>query len=492
MSSGGRARGIVLKNAVANVVNGGSGALLAVVLPPFLIRHLSQDAYSVWVLVLQLGAYTNLLAFGIQVAVGRYVAHAKELGDTTQRDRILGTAILALSGSALLAVLAFGIGAQYLPQLFPKIPITFLGDAKICLLWVGGSLALGLPFLAFAGYFMGLQRYEVPAGISLVARSLTAIGVVLAVRHGEGLVGMGKAFAIGNLISYALQAIAFQMIRRREGGHLARPTWGTARELAGYCYSLVVWNLAMVMISGLDIIIVAWLDFRSVGPYTVAAAIVAFMGGAQNALFGVLVPVSAVLGAQNDETRLGTMLVRATRYSVWILLAMGLPLWLAASPLLRAYAGASFGPQTVWLLRVLVLANMIRLTATPYAVILLGTGQQRLMTITPIVEGVVNVTLSILLGLRFGAVGVAWGTVFGATMAIALNLLYNMPRTRSIACDRGLYLRQGLVRPLASAVPVMLGATVAHILPGMAGWLALGAGTLISIVDVGRRINAPG
>jgi O-antigen/teichoic acid export membrane protein len=89
------------KNALANVASGTSAALLAIILPPILVRTLSRDIYSTWALILQIGAYTGLLNFGIQVAIGRFVAHYDEMGETSTRDQLISTAWMSVPFSLL-------------------------------------------------------------------------------------------------------------------------------------------------------------------------------------------------------------------------------------------------------------------------------------------------------------------------------------------------------------------------------------------------------
>ena len=64
---------VLLKNAMANVVRGSAAALVAILLPPFLTRLMSSEAYGAWSLVLQLSAFVGYLDFGIQTAIGRFV-----------------------------------------------------------------------------------------------------------------------------------------------------------------------------------------------------------------------------------------------------------------------------------------------------------------------------------------------------------------------------------------------------------------------------------
>src|SRR5437899_7307515 len=85
------------KNAAANLARGGAAGIVALFLPAILVRHMSQLDYSVWVLVLQVAAFCGYLDFGLQTAVGRYVAFANEKRDAEQRDSIFSTAFAGLS-----------------------------------------------------------------------------------------------------------------------------------------------------------------------------------------------------------------------------------------------------------------------------------------------------------------------------------------------------------------------------------------------------------
>src|SRR5258707_834662 len=67
---------LVLRNAAFNILRGSSAAVVALVLPPFLIRSLDRNTYGAWALVLQMSAYVGNLDLGVQTAVSRFVAHA--------------------------------------------------------------------------------------------------------------------------------------------------------------------------------------------------------------------------------------------------------------------------------------------------------------------------------------------------------------------------------------------------------------------------------
>jgi O-antigen/teichoic acid export membrane protein len=448
-------RFVLAKNALANVVRGSSAAVVAILLPPFLTRLMSPDAYGAWSLVLQISAYLGYLDFGIQTAVGRFVAHANETNDTEHRDRIVSTSLVGLSAAGLLGLAGITVISVLMPHIFPRLPLDLVADARIALALVASSLAVGLPASVFNGIFIGLQRYEVPASIIGGSRIVGAVLLVLVVKHGGGLAQMGMAMAVVNLLSYGLQYLMYRKLTSAVRFSARLVSRETVRELLDYCLSLSVWSFAMLLVSGLDVLLVGYFQFEAVAYYAVTATLIAFLAGLQNAVFGVMVPSTAAQYARGDFGELGRCLITATRYGSFLLLFTGLPLLLAAKGVLTAWVGASYAARGAGILQVLVVANMIRLSAAPYVMTLIGTGQQRLVTVTPLLEGFCNLLASIIGGYLFGAMGVAVGTLVGSFAGMGGHFVYNMPRTTGIEFRISDYLRDGMLRPAICAVPLL-------------------------------------
>ena len=452
----------VLKNAAANVVRGGATAMVAVALPPFLTRLMSPESYGAWALVLQVSAYVGYLDFGIQTAVGRFVAYANEKRDNTHRDRIVSTAIVGLVVAGIVGLCGCAVLALGLPTIFRQMPRALVGDARVALILVGGSLAVGLPASVFSGIFVGLQRNEVPAVIVGISRIFSAILLVVVVHRGGRLSQMGAVVAVVNLVSYGLQYLIYRKMVPDAHPSVRLLSRKTSRELFDYCLGLSIWSFAMVLISGLDLALVGFLQFDAVAYYAVATSLVTLLAGVQNAVFTAMISPMAVLHAREDSAALGRLMITATRYGSFILLLVGLPLVLGGRSILTLWVGPTYAFQGTRILQFLVVANMIRLSATPYAMTLVSTGQQNLAMITAILEGVANLLASLVAGYALGAVGVAMGTLFGALIGIGGNFVYNMRRTSGF--DFGIfdYIRDGLLRPALCAIPVLLVVAIAY------------------------------
>ena len=166
------------KNAFANLGRGSAAAIVALLLPPVLVRHMPPAAYAVWVLVLQTAAYVGYLNFGLQTAIGRYVAYAQERDDIEQRDSVFSTAFVGLCGAALLSLLCLAVAIVATPSIFPSVPSQLIPQMRLALLLVGFSMAVELPASSCNGVFIGMQRYEIPALTVGGARLLSAVGLL--------------------------------------------------------------------------------------------------------------------------------------------------------------------------------------------------------------------------------------------------------------------------------------------------------------------------
>jgi O-antigen/teichoic acid export membrane protein len=449
-------RTTLVKNAFANVCRGGAAALVMVLLPPFLTRILSKDAYGTWLLILQLSTYVSLLDFGIQTAVGRYVAHHNELEEPEQRDSIVSTSLALLAGSGGVAMVGISILAWQLPNLFKDMPAALSQDAQLALLCVGCSLAVALPFSVFGGIFIGLQRYDVPAWIIGVSKLLGGVFVVLIANASHSIVMMAIVMGVTNIGSGLWQFLAYRRIATDIKISKNGISKTTAIEISSYCFSLSIWTIGMIMVTGLDTTIIGYFDYQSVVYYSLAATLTSFVTSLHAAVITVIMPKAAAIGAKKDREALGNLLVSTTRYGVITLILTSLPLVLGAQLVLTLWVGENYASHTVLLLQLLVVANFTRYVGAPYATIALAVGSQKQIILSPLIEGVANVLVSIILTVHYGVIGVAIGTLFGSFVSIGMHFMYNLPRTTNIKVSDTRLLLLAIVRPLLSIIPPIL------------------------------------
>jgi O-antigen/teichoic acid export membrane protein len=448
----------VVKGSASNLVRVVLSMLVALVLPRLLVHRLSPAQYGAWVLIFQVSGYIALLDFGLQTAVGKLVAEYEAVGDRLACSRTLSSSVSILCASAAVGAVIVALIAWQVPQLFHQMPAALIGDVRGGVLLVGISSVVALPFGAFLAAFTGLQSYGFPTALVAGSRLLTTAGlIILLLLHGS-LIQMVWLMALFNIATAIAQFFGWRRYAKEFVGFSFRLVErSSVNRLLKYGSSLSIWAVANLFVSGLDMVIVGHYDFANTGYYGIATSVSNFMLLVVSSLFGPILPAVSSLQSGRTPEQLGDIVIKATRYCVLLLCLIGVPLLIAPYLLLKIWVGHQYAIRGALFLQVLVLGNVVRQLAGPYALVLLATGQQQLATVAAVAEALVNVSLSIYLVQRLGAVGVAIGTLVGAFVSVGLHLTVSMKLTRpSIALSRRRFVLKGLLRPLLCVIPSAL------------------------------------
>ena len=445
------------QNILASLARVIAVSLVALLLPAYLTHHLPVTTYAAWVLIIQLAAYVSYLDLGIQTGVSKFVAEFDARGDVAGAGRHASAGLVLMCFAGLLGLLLTCGLAWQVPRLFHDMPSNLYHEVRVSVLLIGASLSFGLVCAVYSAVFLGLQRYWIPMSITIANRvSYAAIVVVIVTLRGS-LEAMGIAVAAVNVLTGLLQVLAW----RERASHIHVSTRASdsrvLKNVTRFCSLQSVWMMAMLCIAGLDVTIVGHYDYVQTAYYSIATLPVAFILMIISAMLNPLMPASSALSTQRPPVEMGELAARVTRYSSVILLLTGLPLIVFGYPILRLWVGEQYALHTLPYLRILVFANIIRNLCAPYATMIVATDRQSAAITAAISEAVVNLGCSIYLAARFGAVGVAIGTVLGAFVSIALHFGITMRFTRgTLAISRLGFFVKGMLRPAVIAVPSLL------------------------------------
>jgi O-antigen/teichoic acid export membrane protein len=442
------------RNIAASLARVGALSLISLVLPAYLAHHLPVTIYAAWVLILQLGAYVLYFDFGMQTAISKFVAEydATKDHDRAGRHASAGFFLMVLAG--ILGVGLTLVLAWQVPRLFATMPASLHHDVRVSLIFVGSSLSFGLVCAVHSAIFLGLQRYWIPMTIAIVNRAAFAAVVVAVVSLRGNLIAMGIAVAIVNVITGLLQIMAW----RRHASHIrlsiAQLRYEVMKKVARFCSLQSITILGMLCVTGLDITIVGHYDYSQTAYYSIATLPTSFMLFILASVLNPLLPASSAMSTQRSPAEMGDLLAKFTRYTTATLLVTGLPLIVYGFPLLRIWVGPVYALHTLAYLRVLVLANIIRNLCAPYATMICATGKLAPATIAPIAEAIINLGSSVYLASRFGAIGVALGTVIGSVVSVSLHFAVTMYFTHdTLSISRSRLFLEGQLQPLIIAIP---------------------------------------
>ena len=448
---------VVAKNAFANLMRGGATAIVALALPHFLTRSLDHDRFAAWSLLLQMSAYTTYLDFGVQTAVARFLAGYMEGGgDQKHRDRLVSTAFALLSLAAVLAMFVMVVVLWQLPHLFQGISSTLMPEFRLAAAILGVSVVLVLPLSAFSGVLLGLHRNEYVAAAVGGSRLLGAVGVLLLVQRTHSLVSLSACIACATLLGSLAQIVMVKRLLPTLTVSRSCVRASTAMELGEYCVGLTVWTVGMLLISGLDVAIVGHVDFKAVGYYSIAAALVTHISGAHTAICSAFMTPVAALQASGEVDRIRRVILNATRLSTFFNLLAVAGTFLGGKFLLEFWVGEPYASQALPIVKILMLAHAVRLVMNPYASALIATDLQRHGIAQGAVEGAINLVCSIVGAHLIGPLGVALGTLVGAVCGLAWTCLLTVRRTAEISSGRRKFIAEGILRPVLCSVPLII------------------------------------
>lgn len=445
----------VLSNAIWNAINGSSSAVVAVLVPPFLTRLLTPEAYGAWALALQIGTYVSLFGFGIQMAVGRYVAYHEAREDYAARDGIVATAFWFLACASVIGWLAICGVALTIEWLVPNLAPELVGQTRWAIVLVGLALAINLPSSVFAAVFTGMQKSDVPAKIQGGGRLILAAGLIVAgLSRNLALLGLVYVLiSVGTVLTLAYAwrtrttspTISWQTVAPRHG-----------RELASFCISLTIWNFAMLLTSGVDLLIVGRYEYAATPFYAVSVTLVTLIAGTITSLASAMVPASAALTEGASGASRWVLLERGSRLIIGVTIIAAAPLIFAGDAVLGLWLGRNYASEATAIVALLTIATLVRNLMLPYVTFAIGLGYQRKMIATPLIEGVVSICLSIALAVQFGALGVAIAKVAGGAVGVGLLLAQHCLRTMLDNTSRTTYVRHAWIGPLLALIPVAL------------------------------------
>src|SRR5215831_10727747 len=134
----------ILKNVGSGWFSLGVNVLVGIFLSPFILHHLGDDAFGLWILIFSVTGYYGLFDLGIRSSIIRYVAKYAATGEREELTRLVNTALFCYSGIGLVCFAITVLGAVYIDRFF-HVPAGFVRDARLLFLMVGTSVALGFP-----------------------------------------------------------------------------------------------------------------------------------------------------------------------------------------------------------------------------------------------------------------------------------------------------------------------------------------------------------
>jgi len=428
-----------------------ANAVVGFFLTPYILHHIGDEAFGLWVLVVTLSGYYGFFDAGIRSSVLRYVSRYSALGDRDDVNRVVATAFYFYLIACVLTIFLTILLVPILPGFFSFHSDTVRAFQSLFLL-AGVVQGVTFPLIVFAGVLEAAARYDQVYLVQIGSLAFRVVLVIAVFRAGGGLFGVGAAVILSNLLAYVIQT---PLAIRALGGLSLSPLWlsksifrdmlrygaisfgvGTGEKLRGYIYPLVV---------------AKFLSPTAVTIFSLPMKLLAFPTSGLATMTEIVNPISSHLETKKNFAKLRLLVQLSVQSAFLILAPMVVFLLVFGRELLTLWVGARYA-SAYSLLVLLTLGMGAAATQCCVQSMLFGIERHKGLMWYRLGEGL---AISIL-----GSVAVkVWG-LEGFALVIAVTLLLTslvlVPRHLCRILDLPLrrYLIEGALKPCLVALPL--------------------------------------
>jgi O-antigen/teichoic acid export membrane protein len=442
----------IFKNVGSSWFALGLNILVALFLSPYILHHLGDEAFGLWVLIFSITGYYGLFDLGIRSSIIRYVAMYSTVAKNEELNRLINTAFFTYSGIGTVAILITITVSFYVGSIF-RISGSSIPLARWLFLMAGSAVALGFPLGVFGGILEGLQRFYLLNLNSMSSTLVRALLIVIALRHGRGLLTVALITVSLPLLTGLVNAtVALCILPLRFGlKHLNRES---LRSIASYSGTTFILIVAFRLRFKTDAMVIGtFVSSAAITYFTIGSRLVDYAGEVVSGLAQVFVPMSSQSDATGDLAGLRKIFVAGNRACALVIFPMAAILIILGKSVIEVWMGARYVTASYPVLLVLLIPSTLMLAQSASGRVLYGMAKHKTLAVVTLLEGSANLLLSILLVRRFGILGDAVGTA----IPLACTALFFLPRhlCRVLKLGIGIYLRQAFLLPLTLCGPLV-------------------------------------
>jgi O-antigen/teichoic acid export membrane protein len=434
-----------------------------IVLTPFILGHLSDSEFGVWVILSVLLTSTGLLDLGLGSSFVKFISAYYTLEDFEKINRVLfsGLIFYALHGAILLVA-----GLAIRPLFLSVFDLSAIGGVSNAYLYVLVACIIGNFGMMFSSVFRGVQRMDKANAVDMTMSVLNVVGTVVVLVAHLGLQGLALN-AIANAILYV--AISWYAVRRAiPAVSLSFQFDGQLlKEMFKYGSQILVSRVGGLACFQLDKLIAArFLGVASVKFYEVSARMATLMRALPLLMMSAIIPAASELGVRNEKAKIIRTYVMTSKYVALITIGLVGFIALEADSIFRLWLGDRFDVRSVMILQILAIGYGANVLGGAASQIGAGVGRPEFDMKSTILLSVLSPILGIALVQRFGAPGAAAGTAI-ALIVSAVYLLVMFHRKYVETPVEGMF-RDIHIRPFISGIVAIVAVTGMHrLVPGL-------------------------
>ncbi len=407
----------------ASIISGLVGFLLL----PFIVSRIGPVEYGIFLMVnlFSVTGYLYILDMGFQKTVARYTAEYLAKNQTEKILQLLNSTLLIfLSLGLLVAILGFFLSPAVV-RLLLDIPEASQDRAIFALTLVFLSSPYQFFSLVLAGFYEGLQRFDIIKTVHVLSIIINAVLVVLLLNIGYGLVSVvaslliSQAFVIVAYLSMAKNSFSgFTLDRKYISLQSVKEVWGVAKML------LIGTTSTVIFFETPKLVISIFLGPLYMTYYEIVLKLPRFLKGILGFVNAVVMPVASELQSARRQETISELFRRGFLYQNYFAIPIILCAIYLANDFLIVWVGKEY-VQLAPLLQFALLWNIYTPVINFGSALFLGMNLRlREITVLNVAITALSVVLSLSLVSEYGIFGVLVAFVGSGFLVLPFYIYY--------------------------------------------------------------------
>jgi O-antigen/teichoic acid export membrane protein len=335
-------KSLVLRAVTTSWIAVTANAAVGFFLTPYVLHHLGDEAYGLWILTVTCVGYYGLLDIGVRSSILRYVSRNQALGNRESVNEVIATAFYYYLLACVIILIAAFVSAGPVCRFF-SISAELQSPFRTLYLLAGAVQGLTLPLVVFAGSLEAAGRFDQMYMTNVIGLVVRVVAVIAVVRSGGGLLAIGAATLLSQLLPYCIQV---PLCFRANPGVSLHPRWARAsvfRDMLRYGSVSVTVGIGEKMRGYIyPLLIAKFLSPVAVTLFALPVKLMQFPTDGVGTMTEIVNPLSSRLEAQNNFSKLRQLILNSSQTAFLLLVPLASFLIIFGKDLLTAWVGSRY------------------------------------------------------------------------------------------------------------------------------------------------------
>ncbi len=398
----------LFQGSITRTINTSLKIAIAFFMFPFLVHRLGDNTYGLLVIVMAFVDYYNLLRLGFSSAVVRYISRAVGLEDNQEKSEVVSTAFFIYLIISFLMLIFTGILVLSAGVVVKNPQNVHL--FQILILILGIKTAMAPPMSVFAAILNAHLQFKVIEYINTIELIVKNVLIFFFISKGYGLISIAIVYFCTSTIRSIILMVYKKTHYKGINIHISFWKKDKLKQLLPYSIYTFISQFADTLRFKVDaLVITIYIGLSLVTHYSIASRLISYYSLFILTSLGVFQNYFSQEEGKGNFQSIRENFFFATKICTYLSVFIGISIIIYGKVFIQRWMGADY-LDAYNLLVILSVSSIFYLAQFPTALVLFGISKNKFYAIINLIEGLLNICISLLLVKKFGLIGVALGT----------------------------------------------------------------------------------